>query len=100
MCSIPITKDIQGCELKMKNLRENEQFNYILNEINTHTILGTDRKNILANVFNFIIAGKRVCYGAWCLAYNITGYGFKEAITELKGNWNLEIRERKDTQQE
>ena len=32
---------MKGCQLKM-----NEQFNYILNEINTNTILRTDTKNM------------------------------------------------------
>lgn len=77
-------KDVEWCQLQMKNKREDEQLNFIIHEISTHTTILANAKNLLDNIYNFTIGGKRVCQDAWRAAHNVSLGRFKKAVKAVK----------------
>ena len=68
----------------MKNKSEDEQMNFIIQEITNHTIIMANAKNLLGNVYNFTVGGKRVCKDAWCAAHNVTQSRFRKGVKSVK----------------
>ena len=77
-------KDIELAQFTMKNKRENEQLNFIIREISNHTIILANAKNLLDNIYNFTVGGKRVCKDAWCAAHNVSNSRFRKAVKSVK----------------
>ena len=64
----------------MKNESEANQLWLIVKEIQEHTILKKNGKNILDHTYNFVIAGHRVCVHAWGAVHDVSNGKFKTAI--------------------
>ena len=77
-------KEILRCQEQMKNQTESSQLALIVKEIQDHTILKKNAKNILDHNYNFVIAGHSVCLNAWGLVYNVSNSKFKKAIKHVK----------------
>ena len=80
-------KDIEQCQAAMQSLNENEQFNFVMKQVNDHTIIKNHSKNVLDNIYNLVISGKSVCRIAWCHAYNISDSRFRSVLQELKDGY-------------
>lgn len=81
--------EIEQCQQLMKNKDEPGQLKLIIKEIQMHTNLKRNSRNLLDHNFNFVIAGKSVCLNAWGLVFNVGKKRFRKAIRHVKkGHFN------------
>ena len=72
-------KDIELCQEEMKKRNENEQLQFIMQQIRAHSLLKTQKQHT-RNIYNFVIAGKKVCADGWQMVFNVSRRRFKDAV--------------------
>lgn len=75
--------DLCVCQEHMLNKSEAKQKQFILTEISKHTLMSISASRHCSkptSQHRFIIGGKYVCVNAWCIAYSVSNWRFKECL--------------------